>query len=90
MTLAQLRPSVALSPEERYLQVLSESESGAWVLRLPPVLAAHQPELEELLGNVFSGRPSSHENLQLAKQLSLNWCISKCKKAGLTLDECFS
>lgn len=69
------------------LTILSISE-GNWVLRLPPSLIQHQPELERLLTKVFSGR--TEENLALAQQMSLNWCVAKCKQSGLTLDECLS
>lgn len=67
------------------LDILSISE-GNWVLRLPPSLIQHQPELERLLTKVFSGR--TEENLALAQQMSLNWCVAKCKQSGMTLDEC--
>ncbi len=67
------------------LDILSISE-GNWVLRLPPSLIQHQPELERLLTKVFSGR--TEENLALAQQMSLNWCVAKCKQSGITLDEC--
>jgi hypothetical protein len=72
------------------LEILSAADNGGWVLRLPASLKAHQPELEQLLGNVFSGRPSSSENLALAQQMSLNWCASKCRQNGLTLEDCLS
>lgn len=74
------------SPQSEYeLDILSISE-GNWVLRLPPPLIQHQPELERLLTKVFSGR--NEENLALAQQMSLNWCVAKCRQSGLTLDEC--
>jgi len=70
-----------------YLDILCESDSGSWVLRLPPVLRAQQQELEQMLGKVFSGRPSSKENFALAQQLSLNWCSSKARQAGVALED---
>lgn len=73
-----------------YLDILCESDSGSWVLRLPPVLKAQQQELEQMLGKVFSGRPSSKENFALAQQLSLNWCFSKARQAGLALEDCWA
>jgi hypothetical protein len=76
--------------ERFYLDILSESDSGHWVLRLPPMLAAHQHELEQMLGRVFSGRPNSKENFALAQQMSLNWCFSKCKQVGKPLEECLA
>lgn len=70
-----------------FLEILSQGHSGSWVLKLPPRLQAYQTELESLLGRVFSGRPRSRENLELAQQLTLNWCTSKCKKIGIALEE---
>jgi hypothetical protein len=55
---------------------------------LPPNLQTYQPELEGLLGKVFSGRPTSAGNLALAKQMSINWCVSKCKQTGMSVDKC--
>lgn len=74
--------------QDLFHEILSESENGAWVLRLPPSLREHQQELESLLGKVFSGRPPSAENLALAQQMSLNWCFSKCRQAGKRLEDC--
>lgn len=75
--------------ETRYFtDILTQNAAGAWVLCLPTRLRAYQDELEILLGRAFSGRPRCQENLELAQQLTLNWCISKCKKQGLTLEEC--
>jgi len=76
--------------ERFYLDILSETDSGSWVLTLPPILTAHQSELEQMLGRVFSGRPSSKENFALAQQMSMNWCFSKCKQFGKALEECWS
>ena len=75
--------------EETILDVLRASESGNFVLTLPPLLKDYECELQGLLNKVFSGRPSSPENLALAQQLSLNWCFSKIRQKGLSLDECF-
>jgi hypothetical protein len=75
--------------EDNYLEILSRTECGNWILSLPPVLRIHQQELEQLLGKVFAGRPQSDENLALAKQMSLNWCFSKCRQAGMALEDCW-
>jgi hypothetical protein len=75
--------------EHRFLQIVSTSESGAFVLALPPRLKGDQSELEFMLGKVFSGRGSSPDNLALAQQLSLNWCESKARLHGLSFEECF-
>lgn len=75
--------------EDSYLEILSQADCGNWVLSLPPGLRVHQQELEQLLGKVFAGRPHSQENLQLAKQMSLNWCFSKCRQTGVTMAQCY-
>lgn len=75
--------------ETRYfVDILTQNATGNWVLCLPSRLKEFQDELEMLLGRAFTGRPRCPENLELAQQLTLNWCISKCKKQGLTLEEC--
>jgi len=74
--------------DEGLLTLLSVSESGGFVLSLPPNLKTYQPELEGLLGKVFSGRPTSAGNIALAKQMSINWCVSKCKQTGMSVDRC--
>lgn len=71
-------------------EMLTLSSSGAWVLSLPPRLRDAQDELELLLARVFSGRLRSQENLELAQQLTLNWCLSKCRKAGIKMEDCWS
>jgi hypothetical protein len=78
------RSSTLESPS--FLDILSQGNAGAWVLRLPPSLRAYENELESLLGRVFSGRQSA-ENLELAQQMTLNWCVSKCRKMGVSLEE---
>ena len=91
MSLLKERATHPSRHDERfYLDILSESDAGSWVLKLPPLLSKHQGELEHLLRKVFSGRPSSKENFALAQQMSLNWCFSKCRQYGKALDECFS
>ena len=70
------------------LSLLSVSPQGGFVLSLPADLQDYQGELECLLGKVFSGRPTSAGNLALAKQMSINWCVSKCKQTGLSVDKC--
>jgi hypothetical protein len=75
--------------ECRFLQIVTTSESGAFVLALPPRLKGDQSELEVMLGKVFSGRRFSPDNLALAQQLSLNWCESKARSHGISFEECF-
>ncbi|MBI5176137.1 MAG: hypothetical protein SFV17_06580 [Candidatus Obscuribacter sp.] len=80
--------STSVMPTTGTAELLSVSESGAFVVSLPPALKAHQWELENLLGKFFNGRPTSAGNLALARQLSINWCISKCKQTGQSVDKC--
>jgi len=75
--------------EDSFLDIVSQSETGAFTLRLPPFLSKNQQELELLLSKVFTGRPTSPQNLALARQLSLNWAVSKCRQAGVSIEEIF-
>jgi len=68
-------------------EVLSPAVGDGWELRLPPGLKPHESEIQALLGKVFAGRPMSRDNLELAQQMTLNWCTSKCRKLGITLEE---
>ncbi len=72
-----------------FLDILAQDKSETWVLHLPPRLKTFERELELLLCKVFTGRPRSRENLELAQQLTLNWCLSKCRKMGIALEESF-
>lgn len=73
-----------------FVDILTQNAAGNWVLCLPSRLREYQDELELLLGRAFAGRPRCQENLELAQQLVLNWCISKCKKQGITLEQCLA
>ncbi len=64
------------------------SESGTWKVSMPASLTAHKSELEHLINKVFANRLDSEDNIALAKQMSINWCVSKCKQVGLPPDEC--
>jgi hypothetical protein len=88
LAMASLKEFAVFVAAENYLDILSENGSG-WVLSLPPTLREFQPELEALLGKVFSQRQQP-ENLALAQQMSLNWCRSKCKQVGITFEESLS
>lgn len=66
--------------------IVTVSESGSWSVSLPPSLTSYQEELESLLARVFRNRYSP-ENLALAQQLSLNWCMTKCRQTGLSFEE---
>lgn len=63
------------------------NSTDSWILNLPPRLRSYQGEIEALLGKVFSGRPRSADNIELAQQMTLNWCISKCRKIGVAWDD---
>jgi hypothetical protein len=78
-----------LESSSYFLDILSQGNSGAWVLKLPPRLQTYQTELESLLGKVFSGRPNSRENLELAQQMTINWCVSKCRKIGMSIEDSY-
>jgi hypothetical protein len=75
--------------EKKPLQILTTSESGLWVLALPSPLRPHQQELELILAKVFAEKNNSPDNLALAQQLSLNWCVSMARKQGISLEETF-
>jgi hypothetical protein len=79
----------ALSAEEFFLQILYQDDAG-WKLRLPAELREHQGELEQLLDKVFSNRGHSAENFALAQQLAVNWCFSKCRQTGITVEDCLA
>lgn len=89
-TLSEARMGAGGRETSYFVDILTQSSSGSWVLSLPERLRPYQDELELLLGRAFAGRPRCQENLELAQQLTLNWCISKCRKQGITLEECLS
>ena len=72
-----------------YLDILSDNDNS-WIVSLPPKLKDYQHELEALLLKVFADRRRRPENLPLAQQLSLNWCMSKCRQVGISMDESWS
>lgn len=67
--------------------ILSTSVTGDWIVTLPPRLKAYQHELEALLGKVFPLKPLAIQNLPLAQQMTMNWCLYKCRQEGISLDE---
>lgn len=67
--------------------ILSDDGSDSWTVSLPPDLKDYQSELEALLHKVFSGRARASENFALAQQMSLNWCMSKCREVGISFEE---
>ncbi len=69
---------------EEVMPIVSLTGSGNYVLTLPGFLRPEQKELEQMLGRIFADRNHSSANLALAQQLSINWCMSKAKKNGLT------
>ena len=91
MTATTINQAMAVAPQRQqahyFEEILTQSGGSQWTLSLPAQLKSHQHELETLLSKVFRGR-CSPENLPLAQQLSLNWCMSKCRQAGLSFDDC--
>ena len=69
---------------ENIMPIVSVKESGAYVITLPSSLQSEQYELEQMLNKLFAGHLTSPYNIDLAQQLSLNWCAIKAKKSGLT------
>lgn len=67
-----------------WLEILAND--GAGMYQVPPQLRNHEGELEVLLAKVFSGRPRGPENIDLARQMYLNWCLSKSRQLGITFD----
>jgi hypothetical protein len=72
----------ALQSTGHAMEILSVGNTGQWQLNLPEPLRGQQSELENLLGHVF-GATHSEENLELAQQMTINWCISKFRKMGV-------
>lgn len=68
--------------------MLKLSDNGQFLLSLPPLLKDHQGELEFLLGKVFRNKVNSPDSLALARQMSINWCLSKCKQTGQSVEQC--
>jgi hypothetical protein len=69
---------------EKLMPIVSVKKSGAYAISLPVSLQAEQYELEQMLYRLFAGHLTSPYNIDLAQQLSLNWCAAKAKKGGLT------
>jgi hypothetical protein len=66
--------------ETEFDVVVPGATPESWEFNLPADLRAYQGELELLLGKVFSGRPQSSHNIELAQQMTMNWCMSKRHK----------
>lgn len=86
MTVTTLTPGSSSLGMTYYTDIVTLTEGGTWSLSLPPALHSYQAELESMLERVFRNR-YNQENLALAQQLSLNWCMSKCKQAGMSFEE---
>lgn len=78
--------ATSVMPSAGTSELLSVSD-GHFIVKLPDTLKDHQDELERLLGKVFMGK-TSETNLALARQMSINWCLSKCKQNGISVDKC--
>ncbi|MBP9091106.1 hypothetical protein KBI23_08755 [bacterium] len=81
-------PSFSAASSNGIEELLTVAEDGNFVLSLPTNLQDYQQELERLLGKCFSGRAKSEGTLALARQMSINWCLSKCKQTGQSVDQC--
>lgn len=74
----------ALESPSNFIDMVSQGDSPeVWVRNLPPGLSPYRSELEGLLGRVFKGGLHTPHNLELAQQMTLNWCVSKCRKIGI-------
>lgn len=62
-----------------------QQDQNSWLDRfsIPDSLKAHSHELEALLNKVFKNCPETNQNIELAKQLAINWCSSKCKELDI-------
>ena len=89
VTLSEVRVGVGGREGRQFVEILTQNSAGSWVLSLPARMKDSQPELEKLLARAFTGRPRCQQNLELAQQLTLNWCVSKCKKQGVSVEEFF-
>ena len=69
---------------DKFMPIISISDKGCMVLSLPNFLQGEKLELEQMLNKVFVNRIDTPDNLALAEQLSINWCVSKARKTGLT------
>ena len=78
-------PVFAAQKSQYFLDIVS-LHNNIYMLNLPPSLQNYQSELQKLLDQVFASRPKSKENLALAQQMALNWCLSKCRKEGISFD----
>ncbi|MCA9805860.1 MAG: hypothetical protein KC777_28020 [Cyanobacteria bacterium HKST-UBA02] len=85
----KINPVHRVQPLEHEVDIVSRSHTGDWAMALPEVLQPFEDELLVILGKVFASCPQNSEDMALAKQLSLNWCIAKCKKLELTPEDYF-
>ncbi|MBX9878664.1 MAG: hypothetical protein K2Y22_09415 [Candidatus Obscuribacterales bacterium] len=68
-----------------WLEILANNGNDT-KYQLPAQLRMHEAELEVLMGKVFRGRSRGPENIDLARQMYLNWCLSKSRQLGITFD----
>lgn len=59
---------------------------SSWIVSVPGPLEQYANELEALMNKVFKDCPKSSQNIELAKQLAINWCTSKCKELDIPSD----
>lgn len=82
---AELKQQPADLEGRLWLEMLANNGADT-MYQLPSQLRIHEAELEQLLGKVFRGRPRGPENIDLARQMYLNWCLSKSNQLGITFD----
>ncbi len=68
-----------------WLEILA-SNGVDGMYQMPAQLRSHEGELEVLMAKVFTGRSRGPENIDLARQMYLNWCLSKSRQLGITFD----
>lgn len=68
-----------------WLEILA-SNCNDGMYQLPAQLQVYEGELELLMAKVFRGRTRGPENIDLARQMYLNWCLSKSRQLGIAFD----
>jgi len=82
---AELKQQPADLEGRFWLEILA-SNCNDGIYQLPACLREHEGELQLLMAKVFRGRSRGPENIDLARQMYLNWCLSKSNQLGITFD----
>lgn len=83
--IAELKNQPADLEGRLWLEILANNGADG-MYQMPAQLQSHEGELELLLAKVFKGRQRGPENIDLARQMYLNWCLSKSRQLGITFD----